>query len=97
MLLILGPLAAAPFAILYGAGNGLFTIVRGTLPLALFGARNYGGRLGALNVPSRLVSAAAPLLFALATSKSAEMALGVLIIACLGALACLLALRKAAA
>lgn len=97
LLLVAGPLAAAPFAILYGAGNGLFTIVRGTLPLALFGARNYGGRLGALNVPSRLVSAAAPLLFALAMAQSTEMALGVLIAACLGALACLLALRKAAA
>jgi MFS family permease len=94
LLLAFGPLAAAPFAILYGAGNGLFTIVRGTLPLVLFGAQNYGGRLGALNVPARLVGAVAPLLFALGLAKSEPWALGVLIAACLLALACLFALRK---
>lgn len=96
LLLAFGPLAAAPFAILYGAGNGLFTIVRGTLPLVLFGAKNYGGRLGALSVPARLVGAVAPLLFALGLAKSEPWALGVLIAACLLALACLFALRKPA-
>lgn len=96
LLLAFGPLAAAPFAILYGAGNGLFTIVRGTLPLVLFGAQNYGGRLGALNVPARLVGAIAPVLFALGLAKSEPGALGVLIAACLLALICLFALRKPA-
>ncbi len=96
LLLAFGPLAAVPFAILYGAGNGLFTIVRGTLPLVLFGAKNYGGRLGALSVPARLVGAVAPLLFALGLAKSEPWALGVLIAACLLALACLFALRKPA-
>ncbi len=96
LLLVFGPLAAAPFAILYGAGNGLFTIVRGTLPLVLFGAKNYGGRLGALSVPARLVGAIAPLLFALGLAKSEPWALGVLIAACLLALACLFVLRKPA-
>ncbi|WP_332772293.1 MFS transporter [Phenylobacterium sp.] len=94
LLLVLGPVAAAPFAILYGAGNGLFTIVRGTLPLALFGALNYGGRLGSLNVPARLVGAVAPLLFALALARSVELALGVLIAASVLAFACLLLLRR---
>ena len=96
LLLALGPLAAAPFDILYGAGNGLFTIVRGTLPLVLFGTKNYGGRLGALNVPARLVGALAPLLFALGLARSEPWALGVLIAACLLALGCLFALRKPA-
>lgn len=32
-----GPLFASAYAILYGAGNGIITIARGTLPLALFG------------------------------------------------------------
>lgn len=32
-----GPLLAPAFAVLYGAGNGIITIARGTLPLALFG------------------------------------------------------------
>lgn len=97
LLLALGPLAAAPFAALYGAGNGLFTIVRGTLPLVLFGSRNYGRRLGTLSVPSRLIGAAAPLIFALGMERSAQMSLWVLILACLGALACLFVLRKPAA
>lgn len=97
LLLLLGPLAAAPFAALYGAGNGLFTIVRGTLPLVLFGSRNYGRRLGMLSVPSRLIGAVAPLIFALGMERSPQMSLWVLIIACLGALGCLLALRKPAA
>ena len=97
LLLVLGPLAAAPFAALYGAGNGLFTIVRGTLPLVLFGSRNYGRRLGMLSVPSRLIGAVAPLIFALGMDRSPQMSLWVLIIACLGALGCLLTLRKPAA
>jgi hypothetical protein len=96
LLLALGPIAAAPFAALYGAGNGLFTIVRGTLPLVLFGSKNYGGRLGALSVPSRLVGAAAPLLFALGVEQSPQASLAVLAFACLGALACMFALRKPA-
>lgn len=94
LLLLLGPLGAIPFAILYGAGNGLFTIVRGTLPLVLFGTQNYGGRLGTLNIGARLVGAVAPFLFALALARSAHMALGVLIALCAVALACMLLLRR---
>lgn len=97
LLILLGPIAAVPFAALYGAGNGLFTIVRGTLPLVLFGSQGYGARLGLLNVPARLLGALAPLLFALGLAYSARLALGVLIVACLVALACLAALRRPAA
>ncbi|MDQ1899191.1 MFS transporter [Paracoccus sp. WLY502] len=57
-----GP-AAYAFAILHGAGNGILTIAKGTLPLALFGAAGYGARLGWLNAPARVLQAAAPLLF----------------------------------
>ena len=47
-LAILGgtPIVAAGFAVLHGAGNGLITIAKGTLPLALFGPAGYGARLG---------------------------------------------------
>ena len=38
LLAIFGPVAAMPFVLLHGAGNGMLTIARGTLPLALFGA-----------------------------------------------------------
>ncbi len=57
-----GP-AAYVFAVLHGAGNGILTIAKGTLPLALFGTAGYGRRLGWLNAPARILQAAAPLIF----------------------------------
>ena len=62
---IFGGPAAAAFALLHGAGNGLLTIARGTLPLAIFGPENYGYRLGLLGAPSRVCQALAPLGFSL--------------------------------
>jgi MFS family permease len=59
-LVALGGPAAFAFAILHGAGNGILTIAKGTLPLALFGATGYGARLGWLNAPARVLQAAAP-------------------------------------
>lgn len=56
--------AAIVFAFLYGAGNGLATIVRGTLPLALFDPRTYGAHVGRLLVPSFVLSALAPVIYA---------------------------------
>jgi hypothetical protein len=64
-LLLLGPVAALPFVLLHGMGNGLLTIVRGTLPLALFGAQGYGGRQGWIALPGRLVGALSPWLMGL--------------------------------
>jgi predicted MFS family arabinose efflux permease len=55
--------ASSPFTILHGAGSGILTIARGTVPLAMFGPENYGYRLGLLGAPSRVAMAAAPLLF----------------------------------
>lgn len=63
-----GP-AAYVFAILHGAGNGILTIAKGTLPLALFGAAGYGRRIGWLNAPARILQAAAPLIFGAALSS----------------------------
>jgi predicted MFS family arabinose efflux permease len=57
--------ASVPFTILHGAGSGILTIARGTVPLAIFGPANYGYRLGLLGAPSRVATAAAPLLFSL--------------------------------
>ncbi len=56
--------AAVFFCFGYGAGNGLLTVTRGTLPLVLFAGAGYGRLVGRLLVPSFLASAAAP--FALA-------------------------------
>jgi MFS family permease len=65
LLLTLGPGAAAAFALLHGAGNGVMTIAKGTLPLVYFGADGYGARQGWLMMPARVAMAAAPVLFGL--------------------------------
>jgi predicted MFS family arabinose efflux permease len=64
LLAAVGGAFPAVFVILHGAGNGILTIARGTVPLAIFGAQNYGLRLGLLGAPARLTQAGAPLLFA---------------------------------
>jgi len=56
--------ASAAYALLYGACNGLMTITRGTLPLALFDFRSYGSLVGALLIPSFLLTATAPVAYA---------------------------------
>ena len=53
-----GPLALALVA--YGAGNGIWSIARGTLPLALFGPRGYATLMGRLAMPSLIAQALAP-------------------------------------
>ena len=68
-LLIFGPAAAWLFAGLHGAGNGILTIAKGTLPLVVFGAAGYGERQGWLMAPARLSQALAPLLFGLAITR----------------------------
>lgn len=52
------------FALLHGAGNGILTIARGTVPLAVYGPENYGFRLGLISSFVRMSQAAAPILFA---------------------------------
>jgi predicted MFS family arabinose efflux permease len=54
-------IVAAGFCMLYGISNGILTIVRGTVPQALFGRENYGAISGALAGPSLLAKAAGPL------------------------------------
>jgi MFS family permease len=60
-----GGAAASAFAIFHGAGNGVLTIARGTLPLAIFGPQNYAYRLGIIGAPARMAQAASPLAFGL--------------------------------
>jgi len=45
---------------LYGAGIGLESIARGTLPLAMFGPDGYAALMGKLALPSLIAQAAAP-------------------------------------
>ncbi len=89
---ILGAPAAAAFAILYGAGNGLLTIARGTVPLAVFGPEGYGERTGLLGAPARAAQAFAPLLFGLLLDVIGLWTIAVSVALCLAALGALLCL-----
>jgi hypothetical protein len=53
------------FTVLTGASQGVVTIVRGAVPLALFGPNGYGTVLGILATPILLVNATSPTVFAL--------------------------------
>lgn len=66
LLLPFGGIASAfSFTILFGIANGLTTIVRGAVPLALFGPKGYGEVLGILATPYLVLNALAPMIFAL--------------------------------
>lgn len=56
--------AALVFVLAYGAGNGLLTITRGTVPLVLFDHRTYGAQVGRLVAPGFVLSACAPVVYA---------------------------------
>jgi hypothetical protein len=68
-LALFGAPAAVAFALLHGAGNGMLTIAKGTLPLAFFGPQGYGQRQGVLLVPTRVAAAAAPWVFGLCLDR----------------------------
>jgi MFS family permease len=55
---------AAGFVLGYGAINGLVTIVKATLPLALFSAESYASRTGLLLIPGQLMAAVSPFAYA---------------------------------
>jgi MFS transporter len=89
LVMIVGGGAASIFALLHGSGNGILTIARGTLPLAIFGPKDYGYRLGIIGAPARLAQAFAPLAFALLINV---MGSGVLLVSSALSLAALTAL-----
>ena len=62
---LVGGGAASVFAVFHGTGNGILTIARGTMPLAIFGPQNYAYRLGIIGAPARMAQAGAPLAFSL--------------------------------
>jgi MFS family permease len=84
-LAIFGPVAAIPFVLLHGAGNGMLTIARGTLPLALFGPEGYGLRTGLLAAPARISQGAAPLVFGLVLDRGGPTAALMFCVALMGA------------
>jgi predicted MFS family arabinose efflux permease len=72
-------LAIVTFTLVMGAAQGVITIVRGAVPLALFGAKGYGAILGLIATPVVVVNATAPTIFALIVDRwgwqAAELAL----------------------
>ncbi len=58
------PIIAAAL-IVYGAGNGIMSITRGSVPLVLFGSSRFPILMGRLALPSLLAMAAAPTIGAL--------------------------------
>ena len=74
MLAVLGISAgpAAVFALIFGGANGLITITRGAVPLALFGASGYGRLMGRLAGPWLLMQAAAPLVMAFVVERLSD-------------------------
>ena len=94
LLLTFGMPLAAVFGVLHGAGNGILTIAKGTLPLLIFGAAGYGRRQGRLTVPARIAQALAPWVFGLCVSRWGTGALWLTGALGVSALAALLALRR---
>lgn len=89
------PSAAAVFAALFGISNGLITIARGTVPLALFGAVGYGHVVGRIAGPSLMMQAAAPLVLALVAERLSDpAALSFVAALTVIALACFTAIRR---
>jgi len=67
------PVAIA-FAIMFGAANGLITITRGAVPLALFGAAGYGRLLGRIAKPFQIMQALAPVVLAFVIERMSDRA-----------------------
>ncbi|MDT3685786.1 MAG: MFS transporter [Pseudorhodoplanes sp.] len=88
------PVAIA-FAVMFGAANGLMTIARGAVPLALFGSAGYGRVLGRIAKPFQIMQAIAPVILAFVIERGSDLWGLALTAACaLVALACLLAIRR---
>jgi hypothetical protein len=94
LLILGGGWLAMPFTLLHGAGNGILTIARGTLPLALFGPEGFGRRVGLLSLPARATGAIAPLAIGLMTEHFGTGALWFSAIVSLSAFAALMLLKS---
>ena len=93
VLMALGGPGAAAFALLHGAGNGIMTIAKGTLPLVLFGPLGYGARQGWMMMPARVAQALAPVLFGVALQHWGVQAMWISAALGLMAFAALMAIR----
>lgn len=89
------PAVAAVFALMFGAANGVVTIARGALPLALFGPVGYGRVVGRIARPAQMCQAFAPFALAYVIDRwSGTVALEMLIVVALLAFVCFFAIRR---
>lgn len=91
LMLTFGGIMAAPFMLLHGGGHGIVTVARGTVPLAVFGPKDYGYRLGLLGAPTRIAQAFAPLAFSVVIDHLGAATLYVTAAICIAASLCLFA------
>lgn len=88
---------AAMFAVMFGMANGLLTIARGTVPLALFGASGYGRLMGRIGGPYLVVQALAPVVLTFVADRVSDAAgLGLVAAFALVALSCFMLIRRTA-
>lgn len=91
----ISPAVATVFALMFGAANGVVTIARGALPLALFGPVGYGRVVGRIARPAQMCQAFAPFALAYVIDRwSGPVALEMLIAMALLALGCFIAIRR---
>jgi MFS family permease len=64
--------AAAVFMVTFGMANGLMTIARGAVPLALFGPAGYGHLMGRIGRAYLAMQAIAPLALAFAVERGSD-------------------------
>jgi hypothetical protein len=62
--------AAAFAVVIYAAGAGVSFVIRGTLPLAMFGSQGYGALVGRLALPSQIAQALAPWIATILVSRA---------------------------
>jgi hypothetical protein len=86
---------AAIFAVMFGMANGLLTIARGTVPLALFGAAGYGRLMGRIGGPFLVVQALAPVVVTFVADRASD-AIGLAVVAAFAtiALLCFVLIRQ---
>lgn len=95
LLLGVSPSSTIVFCLLMGLGHGLFAVARNTLPLTLFGAKEFGTYMGLLMVPQNIVNALAPVLFAFIIARVTPQAALIVaaLSACLGCIAVVMLVR----
>ena len=96
-LLPFSAMLAAIFAVMYGMANGLLTIARGTVPLALFGAAGYGRLIGRIGGPFLVVQALAPVVLTFVADRASD-AIGLALVAAFAMIArlCFVLIRQPA-